>query len=281
MLPHLTTRTAWLSAAAFFAGSINAVAGGGSLLSFPALLQAGILPIQANATNTVALLPGQFTSAAAYRRELRRHHSILLRLLIAAFAGGLLGARLLMGTKQEQFVRLVPWLLLTATVLFAAGPPLQKFLSRRTSAEGPLDTADETITPPVPAKNDVHPSGLRPLARILLPFCIFIVCLYIGYFGAGAGLLIMGVLSVAGVASVNEINALKTVITSVSNTVASLTFILFGAVLWHYCVLMMAAASLGGYCTARVARRRKPKWIRGFIVATGCVVTAYFFWKLH
>ena len=277
---HFTFRAVWLAAAAFSAGGINAIAGGGSLLSFPALLQSGILPIQANATNTVALLPGQFTSAAAYRRELRRHHSILLRLLIAAFAGGLLGARLLMATRQEQFLRLVPWLLLIATVLFAAGPPLQKYLSRDAVPATLLDTAYETVALPV-AEHGSHATGLRPLARILLPAGIFVVCLYIGYFGAGSGLLIMGVLSVAGVQSVNEINALKTVITSVSNTVASATFILFGAVVWHYGLLMMLAASLGGYCIARIARIRKPRWIRGFIIVMGCIVTTYFFWKLH
>lgn len=280
MLPHFTVRAAWLAACAFFAGGINALAGGGSLLSFPALLQAGILPIHANATNTVALLPGQFTSAAAYRSELRRHHSMLLRLSIAAFAGGLLGARLLMGTKQEQFMQLVPWLLLTATVLFAGGPLLQKYLARTIAAKAKLDIGDEATTGPV-QEAVPHASGLRPLARVLLPVGIFLVCLYIGYFGAGAGLLIMGALSVAGIQSVNEINALKTVITSVSNSVASVTFILFGAVVWHYGLLMMLAASVGGYCTARIARKRKPTWIRGFIIATGCIVTAYFFWKLH
>jgi uncharacterized membrane protein YfcA len=124
MLPFSTLHAAWLAGASFLAGSINAVAGGGSLLSFPALLQVGVLPVHANATNTVALLPGQFTSAAAYRRELRRYRSLLLPLLFAAFAGGLIGARLLMGTRQDVFLRMVPWLLMLATLLFAIGPPL-------------------------------------------------------------------------------------------------------------------------------------------------------------
>lgn len=264
MLPSFSIRAAWLTAAACFAGGINAIAGGGSLLSFPALLQAGILPIQANATNTVALLPGQFTSAAAYRHELRRHHSMLLPLLIAALLGGLLGARVLLWTRQEQFLRLVPWLLLTATVLFAIGPPLQQRMSRKLM-EGEVP----------------HPTGLRPIARILLPIGIFIVCLYVGFFGAGSGLLIMGVLSFAGVESVHEINALKTVITSVSNSIASITFIIYGAVLWHYGLLMMLAASIGGYLSARIARKRKPKAIRGLIIALGCIVTSYFFWKIY
>lgn len=260
MLPFLTLRATLLAAASLGAGAINAIAGGGSLLSFPALLQIGVLPIHANATNTVALLPGQFTSAAAYRGELKRHHSLLFRLVTAAFIGGLVGARLLMATRQEQFLRLVPWLLLTATVLFALGPPLQKrFIQAEHS----------------------HPSGIRPLARILLPIGVFTVCLYIGFFGAGAGLLIMAVLSFAGVESVHEINALKTVITSVSNSVATITFILYGAIIWHYCLLMMIAASIGGYLSARVAQKNKPGGVRSFVIAMGCVVTVYFFWKVH
>ncbi len=249
-----------LTVAAFFAGSMNAVAGGGSLLSFPALLQMGVLPVQANATNTVALLPGQFTSAAAYRRELRAYRSLLLPLLIAAFTGGLLGARLLLATRQQVFLRMVPWLLLTATLLFAMGAPLQRRIFRD--------------------KRDVSATGLRPAARILLPAGVFVVCLYVGFFGAGSGLMIMGVLSFAGIDSVHEINALKTVITSTSNGVAAVTFILCGAVFWRYGAVMMIAASLGGYASARFARKRQPRGIRILVIVIGCVATAYFFWKI-
>ncbi len=261
-MPFLFMRSLGLAAAALVAGAINAVAGGGSLLSFPALLQAGVLPKQANATNTVALLPGQFTSATAYREELRRHHSMLVPLLLAAFAGGVIGARILMTTRQKQFLHLVPWLLLLATILFAIGPSLQQRFLRA-------------------AHPHAHPTGLRRMARILLPVGIFVVCLYIGFFGAGAGLLIMGVLSVAGVESVHEINALKTVITSVSNGVASITFVIYGAVVWHYALLMMLAASVGGYVCARTVRRRQPRWLRALVILMGCIVTTYFFWKVY
>ncbi|MHB1857197.1 MAG: sulfite exporter TauE/SafE family protein [Acidobacteriaceae bacterium] len=252
---------AWLAIVCFLAGGINAIAGGGSLLSFPALLQIGVLPVHANATNTVALLPGQFTSAAAYRRELQRYRSMVPILLIAALAGGLIGARLLMATRQDTFLRMVPWLLLTATLLFALGSPLQQRLFKETP--------------------QAHVTGLRPLARILLPVGIFSVCLYVGFFGAGSGLLIMGVLSFAGIDSVHEINALKTVITSTSNGVAAVTFILYGAVVWRYGVVMMIAASLGGYGSARLARKHKPRGIRAFVVVMGCIVTTYFFWKIY
>lgn len=261
MLQLPILQAVWLSATSFLAGGINAVAGGGSLLSFPALLSVGVLPVHANATNTVALLPGQLTSAAAYRKELRRYRSMLAPLVAAAFVGGLIGARLLMATQQNVFLHMVPWLLLTATLLFAAGPPLQRRLLHGDHTE--------------------HATGLRPLARILLPIGIFSVCLYVGFFGAGSGLLIMGVLSFAGIDSVHEINALKTVITSTSNTVAAVTFVIYGAVLWRYGVLMMIAASLGGYASAHFARKHKPRGIRAVVIAMGCVVTTYFFWKLY
>jgi uncharacterized protein len=261
MLFSSLLRLSWLCFAALVGGGINAIAGGGSLLSFPALLQVGVLPVQANATNTVALLPGQITAATAYRRELKRYHTLLPILLTAAFVGGLFGARLLLATRQQIFLRMVPWLLLTATLLFAIGPRLRQHASQ--------------------GKHESHASGLRPLARILLPIGIFGISVYVGFFGAGAGLLIMAALSFAGVDSVHEINALKTIITSTSNTVAAVTFIVYGAVLWRYGAAMMIAGSIGGYLSARAARKHKPRGIRALVVTMGCIVTIYFFWKLR
>ncbi len=260
MLPFSTLHAAWLAVASLFAGSINAVAGGGSLLSFPALLQVGARPVYANATNTVALLPAEITSATAYRRELRRYHSLLVPLLLAALAGSFLGARLLMATGQELFFHMVPWLLLAATLIFALGPPLQRRISESSHS---------------------HPSGVGPVARLLLPVGIFLVCVYVGFFGAGSGLLLMGVLSIAGIENVHEINALKTAIISVSRSVAAITFVIYGAVLWHYGVLMMIAASSGGYATAHIARKHAPHGMRPVIIAIGFFVTIYFFWKIR
>lgn len=260
MLPFSTLHAAWLAIASFLAGSINAVAGGGSLLSFPALLQVGALPVYANATNTVALLPAEITSAAAYRRELRRYRSLLMPLLLAALVGSFLGARLLMATGQELFFHMVPWLLLAATVIFALGPPLQRRLSE---------------------KNHSHASGIGPVARALLPVGTFIVCLYVGFFGAGSGLLLMGMLTIAGIEDVHEINALKTAMISVSRSVAAITFIIYGAIIWHYAVLMMIAASTGGYATAYIARKHQPHGIRPLIIGIGFFVTIYFFWKIR
>ncbi|MEO6829534.1 MAG: sulfite exporter TauE/SafE family protein [Acidobacteriaceae bacterium] len=260
MLPSSALHAAWLAGASLLAGSINAVAGGGSLLSFPALLQVGVPPIFANATNTVALLPAEITSATAYRRELRRYRTLLLPLLLAALTGSFLGARLLMATKQALFFQMVPWLLLTATIIFAVGPPLHRRLSE---------------------KDHSHPSGVGPAGRIFLPIGIFIVCLYVGFFGAGSGLLLMGVLSIAGIEDVHEINALKTAMISVSRSVAAITFVIYGAILWHYAVLMMIAASTGGYAAAYIARKHKPHGMRPLIIGIGTFVTIYFFWKIR
>lgn len=260
MLPYVSLHAAWLAAASFLAGSINAVAGGGSLLSFPALLQIGVLPVQANATNTVALLPAEITSAVAYRRELGRYRSLLIPLVAASLAGSFLGAKFLLHAGQDLFFDMVPWLLLAATVIFMLGAPLQRRLSRT-------------------GRN--HASGLGPLARVLLPIGIFIVSLYVGFFGAGSGLLIMGLLSIAGIESVHEINALKTVIISLSRSIAAVTFVVYGVVIWHYAVLMMIAAIVGGYVTAYIARRHKPHGVRAIIIPIGLFVTAYFFWKMH
>lgn len=250
---------AWLAAASFFAGSINAIAGGGSLLSFPTLIQVGVLPVQANATNTVALLPAEITSATAYRHELRPYRSILLPLVVASLSGGILGAALLMRVGQEIFLRMVPWLLLAATLTFALGPFLQHKLAH---------------------SGETRSHELGPLARILLPIGIFVVCLYVGFFGAGSGLLIMGVLSIAGIQSVHEVNALKTIVTSLSRSIAAVAFVLYGVIVWHYAILMMIAASVGGYATAHIARKHKPHGIRAMITVIGFLVTAYFFWKI-
>ncbi len=260
MLPFSALHAAWLAGASLLAGSINAVAGGGSLLSFPALLQVGALPVHANATNTIALLPAEITSATAYRRELRRYRTLLLPSVLSALTGGFLGARILMATRQETFFQMIPWLLLAATIIFAIGPSLQRRLLQ-------IDHQTET--------------ELRPLTRILLPISIFIVCLYVGFFGAGSGLLLMGALTIAGVQNVHEVNALKTLVISISRCVAAITFVFYGAILWHYAVLMMIAASSGGYATAHIARKHKPHGLRGLIIVIGFLVTIYFFWKIH
>ena len=257
---HQDWRSIWLVFASFLAGALNAMAGGGSFLSFPALLNVGVLPIQANATNTVALWPGQLTSIAAYRDDLRQNLRLLTPLCIAAALGGLAGAIVLLHTGQATFMHLIPWLLLVAALLFAASAPISAWLRTRATG-GPANT------PPA------EPS-LVPLFVGML-----FVCFYIGYFGAGAGFLIMSLLALFGMQNINQINALKVCTTTLANGIAVLTFIVGRQIVWRYCLLMTIAAAIGGYLGGRSSRKLNPQFMRVLIVAIGLGMSAYFFWK--
>jgi uncharacterized protein len=248
-------RYTWLVAASLIAGVMNAMAGGGSFLSFPAMLGVGVLPIQANATNTVALWPGQLTSVAALRDDLRR--DLLPVVCGASILGGVSGAVVLLRTRQITFLHMVPWLLLTASVLFGISGPVSRWLRRRSS------------TPHVERR-----PALAVLFLVLLP-----VCFYIGYFGAGAGFLVMTVLALYGVEEMHALNSLKVLAACLSNLCAVLTFILSGAVMWRYCLVSMLFAGAGGYVGAQYARRMNANVLRAIVVVTGCAMAAFFFWR--
>ena len=248
-----------LSLAAGLGGLVNSVAGGGGFLLFPSLLKAGLLPIQANATNTVALWPGQFTSIAGYREDLRKNHRLVLPVVIVAFIGGLGGAITLLKGTQGSFLRLVPYLFLLGSVAFALSGPIGRMVRRRA------------------AEQDAHPDQLHRVAFVPMLLSLLVITYYIGYFGAGAGLLTMAALALCGVERIAEINALKVVITTVANAVASVTFIIGGAVEWRYCWLLMIACAIGGYTGARNARRISDRILRPIIIALGFVIAIYFF----
>lgn len=248
-------RYAWLVAASFLAGVMNAMAGGGSFLSFPAMLAIGVLPIQANATNTVALWPGQLTSVWALRMDLRR--DLLAVVASASVLGGISGAAVLLHTRQITFLHLVPWLLLVASLLFWISGPAGRWLRER-SAEPHI----------------ARQPAMLPLFCVLFP-----VCFYIGYFGAGAGFLIMSALALFGVEEMNALNALKVTAACLSNLSAVVTFIAGGAIVWHYCLVSMVFAAIGGYAGAQYARRMNADVLRVVVVVVGCVMAAYFFWR--
>jgi len=245
----------WLVAASFIAGVMNAMAGGGSFLSFPAMLAIGVPPIQANATNTVALWPGQLTSVWALRTHLRR--DLLAVVATAAILGGVSGAEVLLHTRPRTFMHMVPWLLLVASLLFWISGPVSRWLRRRS------DTPHAARTP-----------AILPLFLTLLP-----VCFYIGYFGAGAGFLLMSALALFGVEEMNALNSLKILGACLSNLCAVVTFIAGGAIIWHYCLISMLFAAVGGYTGAQYARRMNPSVLRTIVVVTGCAMAAYFFWR--
>jgi uncharacterized protein len=245
----------WLVVASLIAGVMNAMAGGGSFVSFPAMLAMGVAPIQANATNTVALWPGQLTSVAALREDLRR--DLLPVVCAASILGGVSGAVVLLKTRQITFLHMVPWLLLIASLLFGISGPVSRWLKARSAAPH-IERSPKLV----------------PLFFVLLP-----VCFYIGYFGAGAGFLIMSALALFGVEEMHQLNSLKVLAACLSNFCAVVTFVLSGAVVWHYCLISMLFAGAGGYVGAQYARRMNADVLRTIVVVTGVAMAAYFFWR--
>lgn len=256
--PLIHWQSLWLVIAAFVAGVLNAVAGGGSFLSFPALLGTGMLPVHANATNTVALWPGQLTSIAAYREEMSRHMRLVWPMGLAGLLGGTAGALVLLHTPQQTFMALVPWLLLVAAVIFAVSRPVLRWIE---------------------ARKEHGVAGQRhPRRRLVFLFTI-LVCFYVGYFGAGAGFVIITALSLFGFEDLNEINALKVVATTMANGVAFIIFVVGRQVEWRYCLLAMVACAIGGYTSARFARMAPQAVLRWLVIVIGFGMSAWFFWK--
>jgi uncharacterized protein len=242
-----------LFAIAIVSGAMNSVAGGGSFLSFPMLLLVGVPPIQANATNTIALWPGILGSIGAYRRELRgpEARQVLFPLLSTGLVGGLLGAVTLLVTPQQTFLRLIPYLLLSATVLFAFSRKITSAL-RPQGSEAALTTTGAAVAQ-------------------------FFVAFYIGYFGAGAGILMMALLALLGMTHIHRINAYKTVQAAVCNGIAILAFITKGVIYWKHAGIMVAGATLGGYYGAHMAQKMKQEHVRWIVIAIGVGMSAYFF----
>lgn len=242
----------FLAAAA--AGAINAVAGGGSFISFPALLLAGVPPIAANATNTTALWPGSLASVGAYRRELAVQRQGIVLFSAISLLGGLLGALLLLRTRESTFEALIPYLLLLATLVFALSPQITR-LTRRAGGQG----AD------------------RPWRRIAVLALYFAIAVYGGFFGAGLGILTLAVLGLLGLENIHEMNALKTLQASLVNSMAVLAFVFAGVVDWPLALLMTAGAVLGGYGGAAIARTVSPRVVRWIVIAISVTLTIYFF----
>jgi uncharacterized protein len=253
----------WVVVGAFVAGVLNAVAGGGSFLSFPALLSTGIPPVQANATNTVAIWPGQLTSVAAYREDVRKNLRSALLMGAAGLLGGAIGAVVLLNTPQKTFMRLVPWLLLGAASTFAVSGPVSRALERLKLKRRAQAVAGQAHAP----------------RRAPLFFAAMLVSIYVGYFGAGAGFLFMTLLALFGYEDMNAINALKVVANLLANGIAFVIFIADGQVVWRYCVVAMIAAGIGGYASASLARRVPQPVLRALVVVIGLVMAAWFFVK--
>ena len=246
--------------AAMLGGALNSVAGGGSFITFPSLLFSGVPAIEANATSTVALWPGSLASVSAYRQEIaKQNRMLILVLVVTSLIGGVLGALLLLRTSQSTFVRLIPYLLLLATVLFACSPFITARLRKRE-----------------PATKETRISWIRLAAISLLQL---IVAIYGGYFGGGIGIIMLASLGIMGMENIHEMNGMKTVLQSCINGVAVITFIIAGAVYWPEAIVMIVGAIVGGFSGATVARRLDQRIVRGFVILVGSALTIYFFVK--
>jgi len=246
--------TALLLAAAFLAGTLNAVAGGGSFLTLPALIFAGVPPVVANATGTVALLPGYVASIAGSREDMEPAPGLSMRsVVLLSLVGGVTGAALLLMTSDAAFKRLIPWLLLLATAMFAFGPQLRQWAGSH-HGEGP-------------------PSRMKSSAGLLA------VAGYGGYFNGGMGILMLALFGLLGQTRLNAMNAIKNLVSTLLTAIAVAIYAAGGIVQWKEALIMMVAATLGGYLGARGARKLPPAVLRWSIVAIGLVMTVLFFLK--
>jgi uncharacterized membrane protein YfcA len=250
-----------LFAAAAIAGTLNALAGGGSFISFPVLLFLRVPPVQANATNTVALWPGLAASALAYLKRLDAPLRLLVPLLVTSVAGGWAGALLLLKTPQHTFLHLVPWLLLSGTVLFAFGNTIRSLAGRA----GVIDDLRATSWQAIAVSSTIE----------------LLLAIYGGYFGAGIGFVILGMLAALGMRDLNAMGAIRTLLAAAINAAAVVTFIVEGAVLWPQFAVMVAGALAGGWFGAHYAQKADPRKVRVLIIGLGLTMSAYFFVTTH
>jgi uncharacterized membrane protein YfcA len=244
----------WLPVASCSAGILNAIAGGGSFLSLPALIAStsavGVGAVTAQATNTVALWPGQLTSLYAFRQLLREYRWRLAPLAIASGIGGWLGGILLLRTGNAMFRQMLPWLLLFAAVMFVVSIPLGSWL--------------RTLS-----------GGKRYNVGLMIG--MMAVSVYVGYFGAGGGFLVMALLGICGVHDMHEVNALKVVTAVVSIGIPVVTFVVAGRVQWRLCLQMAILSAIGGYLGAHYSRKIDQRTMRWAVAVIGFVTAGYFF----
>ncbi len=285
-----------LFGAAAVAGMVNSVAGGGTLLTFPALLSAGFDSVIANATSTVALWPGQLSSLWGYRKELGQNRTAIVRLAIPSLLGGALGAWLLLHTPHHFFDRIVPFLILMATVLFMVQEPLARIQRARAEqarialAPAPPAPDAESTLASLPANSSV-PLGVSSTAAAtserepspsawagVITFQFF-VAIYGGYFGAGIGIMMLATLGFMGFTNIHRMNGLKNINGLCINAVASVLFITSGQVNWHIALLMAAGSIIGGYSGAGTARRIGQRNVRRVIIGIGLALALWLLQK--
>jgi uncharacterized protein len=250
-----------LCVVAAVAGAVNSIAGGGTLLTFPALLAAlGSTPeaaVIANATSTTALVPGSVAALVGYRREIQDGRSWAVLLMFPSIVGGLVGSLLVVVLPPELFAAAVPWLILAAALLFALQPRIAAWTGIGKAETGP------------------HSRGLIVGAVVFQ----FFVATYGGYFGAGIGILMLSALAMIGLADIHQMNAIKTLLAATINGISVIVFVATGKVHWPYALAMAASASVGGYLGAHTARRFDKGAVRAIVVAIGFGLAGYYFYR--
>jgi uncharacterized protein len=250
-LPHAAELLLFI--AAVLGQSLNAVAGGGSFVTFPSLLFAGVGPIEANATSTIALWPGAIASAWGYRRDIAADRRAVAILAAVSVAGGLCGALLLLKTPEQQFKALIPYLLAFATILFAAS--------------GPITARARAAMPGAPDNRHLAVVGIVQ----------FVVAVYGGYFGGGIGIMMLAAFAFMDLGNIHSMNGLKAVFGAVINGAAVVTFVAARLIVWKFAAIMIVASILSGYFSARIARTLRPDAVRWLVIAVGTIMTIYFF----
>lgn len=245
--------------AGFLGGILNSIAGGGSFITFPALLFAGVPPISANATNTFASCSGYMSGTWAFRKELLEVKSELPRYIFFSLLGGIGGAWLLLQTPETAFETAVPWLLLFATLLFIFGGRLNLSLKQ-------LGTKHR------------HASAA---GAILLSLLLIGVCLYGGFFNAGLGIISLSYLALAGHTDINRMNGLKLLISTFVSLIAIILFIYNGVIAWYEGSIVLTGTLTGGYAAAHLSRKLPQQLVRNFVIIASIGITMYFFYDVY
>lgn len=286
--------------AAYVAGVMNAVAGGGTILTFPALIWVGLDPVVANITSTVALLPGALSSFYGYRKEVSGSRMWIKLFILPSFIGGLLGALLLLLTPAIFFAAIVPFLILFATVLFALQEPITRRLRRSSSPVKQMavaGTAVKAVDPAEPAQTSAinrqtsNPAEDSEILQASQSYNVsqkwlvgavlmqFLVAIYGGYFGAGVGILMLATLGLLGLTDIHQMNGLKNLLGFSINSIAAASFVLSGNVKWSAATIMAIAAILGGYSGAILARRFGRTFARRAVIVIGIIMTISLFFN--
>ncbi|MDO6515373.1 sulfite exporter TauE/SafE family protein [Neptuniibacter sp. 2_MG-2023] len=245
--------------AGFLGGILNSVAGGGSFITFPALLFAGVPPIIANATNTFASSAGYISGTFAFRKEIMAHKTELLKITILSLIGGIAGAWLLLQTPEAVFMEAVPWLLLFATLLFIFGGQLNSSLKK-------LATIHR------------HASSMGTL---LLALLLLGVAIYGGFFNAGLGIITLSYLALAGYNDINVMNGLKLLVSSLVSLIAIILFMIDGAIDWYSGTIVLLGSLAGGYVAAILSKKLPQQAVRLFVIFASIAITAYFFYDTY